>query len=266
MPHAAAFDLDETVGGEIGEAFAYAVEGAGDAALDKTAGLSQSHAENPVDFALPLAESMLGEQGAGFEPALEVIHAKVSGVGVGNIDGDEGNVSLLEDVGHARGDVLLDLELEHEVNAFGDKFLGVPDGNIGVVAVVEDEKLDAGCGGRGSDALGHSDGEGQLRALDRQAEAQAAGARNQPVLAVLGLGDVAAVDEGLEDAINAGLGDPGFPVDVLEGGRGVILLQELEYIEGLGEDGNQVQPLDLSLGQPIVSVGIFQSAAGFISG
>jgi hypothetical protein len=74
------------------------------------------------------------------------------------------------------------------------------------------------------------------------------------------------VDEGLEDAINAGLGDPGFPVDVLEGGRGVILLQELEYIEGLGEDGNQVQPLDLSLGQPIVSVGIFQSAAGFISG
>ena len=42
---------------------------------------------------------------------------------------------------------------------------------------------------------------------DRKAEAQPPGARNQPVKAVLRLGDIAAMDQRLENAIDAGLGN-----------------------------------------------------------
>jgi len=67
LAHAVAVELDEAVGGDIGEAAANAVEGAGDAALDKAASLRESDAEDPVGFALPLAEGVLGEQGTGFK-------------------------------------------------------------------------------------------------------------------------------------------------------------------------------------------------------
>ena len=81
--------LDEAVGGKILEALANALECAGDAALDKAAGLGESDAEDPVHFALPFAQGVLGKQGAGLKAHLEVIHAEVGGVGVRHVDGDQ---------------------------------------------------------------------------------------------------------------------------------------------------------------------------------
>jgi hypothetical protein len=107
----------------------------------------------------------------------------------------------------------------------------------------------------------HGNGEGQLRALHGEAEAQAARARNQAVLAVLRLGHVAAVHQGLEDAVDAGLGDAGLLVNILERDRSVIFFQQLDHIERLGEDGNQVKPLDFCLGQTIVSLVLSASTA-----
>ena len=114
---------------------------------------------------------MLGQQGACFKAHLEVIHAKVSRVGVGHIDGHQGNVSPFEDVGHAGRYSLFGLELDGQVNPFGHKLFGVLDGNDGVVAVIEHQQFDAGCGCRRSDALSHSHGEGHLGALGRKTEA-----------------------------------------------------------------------------------------------
>ena len=100
-----------------------------------------------------------------------------------------GMSALLEDVGDARGHGLLNLKLEDKVNALGDKLLGVLDGDVRIVAVVEDEQFHAGGGGGGRDALCDGDGKGHFRALDGEAEAQAARTRDQPVLAVLRLGN-----------------------------------------------------------------------------
>jgi len=252
---AVAFKLDEVAGGDFGEAVANAFECAGDAGLDKTAGLGESDADDPVGLAFPGAEGMLGEECAGFKADLEVIDAEVGGVGVGHVNGDEGNVGALEDVGNAGGDVLGDLELEDKIDALLHEGFSVLDGGVGVVAVVELEQLNAGSGGGGGDALGYGDGEGHLSALGGEAEAEAAGAGDEAIGSVLRLGDVAAMDEGFEDAVDGGFGDFGALEDVLEGEGTVVLLKKLEDVEGFGEDGDEVEALDFGFGQRMVSVG-----------
>ena len=104
----------------------------------------------------------------------------------------------------------------------------------------------------------HGNREGHLRTLRGKTEAQAPGARNQPVKAVLRLGDVAAMHQRLEDAIDAGLGDLRLLKNLFQRDRGVVLLQQLNHVERLGENRNQVQPLDLCLGQLSFSLRAFR--------
>ena len=132
---------------------------------------------------------------------------------------------------------------------FGDKLQGVLDGDVRIEAVVEDEQFHTGgsCGLR--DTVGDGYGKGQFSALDGEAKAQAARTRDQPVLAILRLGKISAVNQSFKDAVDAGLGDVGLLIDVLKREWGVILLKQLDDVERLGQDRNEVQPLDLSLGQ-----------------
>ena len=120
-----------------------------------------------------------------------------------------GNLGFLEDVGDARRHVFFHLELEHQVHALGDEFFGILDGDVGIVAVIEHQQFHAGGGGGGGDALRNGHRKGHLRALGGKAKAQAAGTGDQPVLAVLRLGHIAAMDQRFQDAIDAGLGDLG---------------------------------------------------------
>src|SRR5271166_521746 len=69
--------------------------------------------------------------------------------------------------------------------------------------------------------------------------------------------------EGLEDAVDAGLGDLGLLVDVFEGDGLVALLQQLKYVERLGENWNQIEPLDLCLGQSFVPSSAFPKKRRF---
>jgi hypothetical protein len=52
-----------------------------------------------------------------------------------------------------------------------------------------------------------------------------------------------------EDAVDAGLGDVGLLIDVFKRERGVLLLKQLDDVERLGQDRNEIKPLDLCLGQ-----------------
>jgi hypothetical protein len=151
-------------------------------------------------------------------------------------------------VGDAWTSVFLDLKLEDQVDALGDKLLRVLDGDVRIVAVVEQDKLHAGTRSGGGYAFGYSDGKGHFGALDREAEAEPFGTGDEPVLAVLRLGDVAAMDQRLENAVDAGLGDFGFAVDVFKGDGHMVLLKQLKDVEGFGENGDQVEPFDLCFG------------------
>ena len=106
-----------------------------------------------------------------------------------------------------------------------DELFGVADGGGAVVAVVEDEEIDADGGGGGLETFGHLDGEGHLGALTAEAEAELLRAGDVAIRAVGGLRDIAAVDEGFEDAVDGGLGDPGLCVNGLEG-HGLIFGSE----------------------------------------
>ena len=147
LAHTATLNLNESIMRQIGQPLANAVERAGDPALNEAAGLFETDADDAIDISLPLAEGMLGKHCAYFVSSLKVINAEVGGVGVRNINGDEGNVSLAEDVGDARRDGLLNLKLEDKVNAFDDKLLSVLNGDVRIEAVVEDEQFHAGGSG-----------------------------------------------------------------------------------------------------------------------
>ena len=215
-------------------------ECAGNPALHKAAGFRESDAENPIRLALPLVDGVLGEQDAGFIADFKVVHAEVGGIGVGHIDGDERDLSLFEDMRDVGSYVLLHLEFEGQVDALAHKVFRVLDGDIGIVAVVELEQFHSGRSSSGGDAGGNGDAEGHLRALRGETEAEAAGTRDQAVLAALALGHVAAMNQGFQDPIDAGLGDVGLLIDVLERDGTVRLFQEFQNIERLGENRNQV--------------------------
>ena len=55
----------------------------------------------------------------------------------------------------------------------------------------------------------------------------------------------ARVGAGLQDAIDAGLGDVSALVDIFEGNGPVALFKQLDDVERLGKDGNEIEPLDL---------------------
>jgi hypothetical protein len=93
--------------------------------------------------------------------------------------------------------------------------------------------------------LGDGDGKRQVGGLHGETEAQAAGTGDEAIEAVLRLGHVAAVGEGLQDAIDAGLGDVSALVDIFEGNGPVALFKQLDDVERLGKDGNEIEPLDL---------------------
>ena len=152
---------------------------------------------------------------------------------------------------------LLDLELDGQVNPLGHEFLGVLDGDVGVVTVIEISNSTPDAAAADGDALRHGHREGHLGALGGKAEAQPAGAGDQPVKAVLRLGHIAAMNQGLENAVDAGLGDMRLLVNVLQGHGGVILFQQLKHVERLGQNGNQVQPLDLGFRQLLVPLLVF---------
>ena len=190
-----------------------------------------------------MGEGVIGKQEAGVVADPVVVDAEINGVGVGNVDGDERNAGGGDAVGDDRGYLLLDLELDDEIDAGANEFLRVLERGGRVVAVVEYHQVYArGRGGR-LQALCDSLGEGHLCALAGEAEAQFQRQADQPIEAVSGAGDVAAVKQSLQDAIDAGLGKSGALKNGFERKWGALGLQELHHIERFGEDRDKVEPL-----------------------
>ena len=100
-------------------------------------------------------------------------------------------------------------------------------------------------GGRGSrggrQTLPNRLGKGHLRGLTAESKAHLSWPRNQSVQAVFGLGEVAAVGEGLEDPVDCGFRDVGSLIDFFERFGLVLRLQQLEDIQGLGKHRNEIE-------------------------
>ena len=174
----------------------------------------------------------MGEQNAGIVADAVVVDSEIDGVGVGNIDGNERDAGGGDAIGDNRSHLLLDLEFDDEVNAGTDEFLGIPECGGCVIAVVEDHQVDAGSGGGRLQAFGDGLGERHFRALSGEAEAQLERKADKAVEAVARAGDVAAMEQGLKDAVDAGLGEPRALKDGLERHGGAFGLEQLHDIKG----------------------------------
>ncbi len=95
--------------------------------------------------ALPfhLLVGKLRQQHAGFIAHFEVVHPEVGRIGMRHINGDQRNFGFFENMGHVRRHVLLDLELEHQVDALAHKLFGILDGYVGIVAIIELQQFHA---------------------------------------------------------------------------------------------------------------------------
>ena len=162
-------------------------------------------------------------------------------MGVWNVDGDQGNVGRGDLVGDHGGDVLFDLELDDEIDSGAHELIGIQQGGLGVVAVVQDEEVDPESHGGLLQGLGYKLGEGHVAGLAGIAEAELLGAGDLTVEAIRPLHQVAAMDEGLEDPVDGRLGDLGLSMDGFERHGLLLGLKQLEYVEGLGEDRNEVE-------------------------
>jgi hypothetical protein len=87
-----------------------------------------------------------------------------------NLDGDQGNVRLAVLGGDDGRDVLVGLELDHQVHLLPYEDVGVALRNLRVVPVVNRDELDALCGGRALQAVGNLLRELVVRALGGIAE------------------------------------------------------------------------------------------------
>ncbi len=124
----------------------------------------------------------------------------------------------------------LDLKFEHQIDALWNELFGVLDGDIGIVSVIENDQLNTGCGCSGGNALSHSNGEGHFRTLNCEAKAQTAGTRNEPVLPILRLRNIAPMHQGFQDAVDTGFGDTRLLVNVFQRDGSWALFQQLDYI------------------------------------
>jgi hypothetical protein len=136
-----------------------------------------------VDLAFPVLARPAAKSLAADEAGLVVVGAEVSRAGVGDLDGDDGSVRLKELRCDDRGDALVGLVLEDEINALLDQQVSVAQGLSRGVSVVDPDEVDVLARGGRLHRLHHGAAEGRV-ALRGKADAE--GPRSGQAEAVCG--------------------------------------------------------------------------------
>ena len=87
---------------------------------------------------------MLGKHFPGLKADLIVVHTEIGCVWMRNVNCDQRNARSRDDVGDRRRHLFLDLKLDDEVYAFGDKFVCILDRGVRVVTIVSYDEFNAG--------------------------------------------------------------------------------------------------------------------------
>ena len=208
--------------------------------LGKGTGARDLDHENLIGFALPVFERPAAEVASADESGFVIVGAEIGGAGMRDIDGDHGNARLQKLARDGGGHRLVGLEFDDEVDLFADQLIGVAVGGAGIVAIVENDELDAG-GLRGPDQSGsHFAGERGILALGGVAQPIAAIRAQVGKDAVLILADFfqeAAHVQGVEKA-EAG--------DLVEAGPGHHVAQA-EHLAFGAEGGKNLGGVDQGL-------------------
>src|SRR6202012_3794315 len=85
--------------------------------------------------------------------------------------------------------------------------------------------------------------------LAGEAETDFLGTRGGAITSVLRLSEIATMDKGLENAINAGLGNMNPLENILQRKGFLLRFQQFQDVHGLGKNRNQIEPADLCFAQ-----------------
>jgi len=146
---------------------------AGHARPHDGAGAGQLEEHDLFDLGLPARARPVPEMASGHEPRLVVVGPEVGGAGVGNVDGNERDTGLEILGGDGRRHGLVRLELDDEVHSFADEVLGIPERDLRLVPVVDDDELRPFPLGGAFQARSHLARERRVLALRAVAEAVA---------------------------------------------------------------------------------------------
>ena len=95
-----------------------------------------------VDAGMPVLLRPFAEMAAANQPGFVVVRAEIGGAGMRHFDRDERDVGLAILGRHNRRDVLVGLELNHEIDFFAHQDIRVPLRDLRVVPVVHRDQLD----------------------------------------------------------------------------------------------------------------------------
>ena len=96
-----------------------------------------------VDAGMPVLLRPFAEMAAANQTGFVVVRAEVGGAGMRNLDRDQRDVRVAVFCGDDRRDLLVGLELDHQVDALADQDVGVALRDLRVVAIVDRDQLDA---------------------------------------------------------------------------------------------------------------------------
>src|ERR1700761_6048272 len=165
-----------------------------------------------------------------------VIYSEKDGVRMRDLDRDQRDACVRNLVRNDRRYLLLNLKFNDQVDPVGDKLLRIADRNGSVIVVVEDHQVNAGGCSRRPQAFGDRLREGQVFGLPPEAKANFSGTRGQPVKPILGLRDIAAMNEGLQDSIDRRLGNASSLVKGLQRQWLILRLQQFQDVQRFGQD------------------------------
>src|SRR5262245_58863559 len=101
------------------------------------------------------------------QSSLIVVGSEVRCTRMRNVDGDERDAGLQVGRSDRRRNRFVRLELDHEVNSLPNEVLGISQGYLGLVAIVQDDQLDVFAVGRSLQAREDLAREGRTLALRR---------------------------------------------------------------------------------------------------
>ena len=200
---AVAIERDNLAGLRNADHFADAAHHAADARLRQRSGALQFDQQNLIDVAVPVALRPASEEAAADESRLIVVGAEIDRAGMRDVDGDERDVGFHIFGGDGRGDHLVGLEFDHQVDLFFDEVVGVAQCDLRLIAVVDGEQFDVLAFGGARQAVAHlaiERGVLALRGIADAVEPPPADFGRQPVVILADLIQEAALVQRVEQA------------------------------------------------------------------
>ena len=199
-----------------------------------------------VDLAIPDLARPLPQVPPGEQPGFIVVGAEIRGAGMGNVDGNQWDLRFVVLGRNRRRHRLVGLKLDHQIDTVADQQLRVLEGNLRLVAVVDDDQFESLALGGAHESAMDLLAKRAVLPLRRIADAvplAPADLGGEPVPVAFDLLDEAAVPEREEQAEAHALAEAGPIHDIAQAQAFAGMLEDPQNLRGVHQRLHQVAVL-----------------------